>query len=67
MGHPIAGDDKYGNKAFNKLMREKGLGRLVLHAKKLEFKLEGQDKPYSFVSPLEQDCNEFFKKYNLLA
>ncbi len=31
-GHPIAGDEKYGDKAFNKQMKEQGLRRMFLHA-----------------------------------
>lgn len=32
IGHPIAGDDKYGDRDFNKFMKNKGLNRLFLHA-----------------------------------
>lgn len=34
-GHPIAGDPKYGDKAFNQEMKKEGLTRLFLHALKL--------------------------------
>lgn len=37
--HPIAGDDKYGDAAFNRKMAEKGLKRLFLHAAELRFTL----------------------------
>jgi 23S rRNA pseudouridine955/2504/2580 synthase len=40
-GHPLAGDDKYGDKAFNREMREYGLKRLFLHASRLEFPWDG--------------------------
>ena len=36
-GHAIAGDDKYGNDEFNRLMRRKKIKRLMLHAASLEF------------------------------
>lgn len=36
-GHPIAGDRKYGDRDFNKLMRGAGVKRLALHARSLEF------------------------------
>ena len=36
-GHPLAGDEKYGDKAFNRLMRDYGLRRLFLHAQRLRF------------------------------
>ncbi len=31
-GHPVAGDEKYGDEAFNAQMKELGLSRLFLHA-----------------------------------
>ncbi len=34
-GHPVAGDDKYGDRSFNKSMKKSGLNRLFLHAWKL--------------------------------
>lgn len=37
IGHPIALDEKYGDKDFNKFMKSKGLSRLFLHANSLEF------------------------------
>ncbi|MDX1434458.1 MAG: RluA family pseudouridine synthase [Gammaproteobacteria bacterium] len=36
-GHPVAGDAKYGDKAFNRRMRAHGLRRLFLHACELGF------------------------------
>jgi 23S rRNA pseudouridine955/2504/2580 synthase len=39
IGHPIAGDDKYGDEAFNRHMREQGLKRLFLHARSVAFVL----------------------------
>ena len=38
LGHPIAGDDKYGEREFNREMRKHaGLRRLFLHAARLKF------------------------------
>lgn len=37
VGHPVAGDDKYGDPEFNRRMREFGLKRLFLHAQSLSF------------------------------
>lgn len=39
IGHPVAGDPKYGNKPFNRSMREYGLKRVFLHATRLSFTL----------------------------
>lgn len=35
LNHPVAGDDKYGDRAFNKRMKSLGLKRLFLHAWRL--------------------------------
>jgi 23S rRNA pseudouridine955/2504/2580 synthase len=37
VGHPIAGDTKYGDRNFNKEMRRIGLKRLFLHAESIKF------------------------------
>jgi 23S rRNA pseudouridine955/2504/2580 synthase len=36
-GHPIAGDDKYGDFAWNKDLQKQGLKRMFLHAWRLQF------------------------------
>lgn len=36
-GHPIAGDDKYGDFAHNKALHKQGLKRMFLHAWRLRF------------------------------
>jgi len=51
--HPLAGDEKYGEKGFNQNMRGFGLKRLFLHAARFEFELDG--KSYSFSAPLATD------------
>lgn len=37
IGHPLAGDEKYGDAEFNRRMRDLGLRRLFLHAHSLGF------------------------------
>jgi 23S rRNA pseudouridine955/2504/2580 synthase len=37
IGHPLAGDEKYGDQEFNRSLRKLGLRRLFLHAHRLEF------------------------------
>ncbi len=51
--HPIAGDEKYGDKNFNRAMKAFGLKRLFLHAARFEFELGG--KTFSFTAPLAPD------------
>jgi 23S rRNA pseudouridine955/2504/2580 synthase len=55
LGHPIAGDDKYGDPDFNKAMRVHGVRRLFLHAKHFGFELGG--KSYAFSAPLADDLS----------
>jgi 23S rRNA pseudouridine955/2504/2580 synthase len=53
IGHPVAGDDKYGDEAANKRLREQvGLKRMFLHASTLEFALDGGASPYLLNAPL---------------
>ena len=39
--HPVAGDEKYGDKVFNKELKQLGLNRMFLHARHLEFTFNG--------------------------
>ena len=53
IGHPVAGDDKYGDPDVNKRLREQiGLKRLFLHAASLEFALDAGKTPYVLTAPL---------------
>ncbi|MGY1409304.1 MULTISPECIES: RluA family pseudouridine synthase [unclassified Luteimonas] len=59
IGHPVAGDDKYGDAEVNKRLREQlGLRRLFLHAASLEFALEGGQAPYVLNAPLVPELVE---------
>lgn len=49
LGHPVAGDERYGDTAFNRRLKSLGLKRLFLHAERLEFAL---DRPLCFTAPL---------------
>ncbi|KAA8921097.1 MULTISPECIES: RluA family pseudouridine synthase [Xanthomonas] len=59
LGHPVAGDDKYGDPAVNKRLREQiGLKRLFLHAASLEFSLDDGKTPYLLNAPLADELAE---------
>ena len=59
IGHPVAGDDKYGDEAVNKRLREQaGLKRLFLHAASLEFALDGGRAEYLLEAPLAPELVE---------
>ena len=51
-GHPLAGDDKYGDKAFNRAMRHYGLRDLFLHSHRIEFVAPDSREQISVNAPL---------------
>jgi 23S rRNA pseudouridine955/2504/2580 synthase len=51
-GHPVAGDDKYGDRDFNAEMAGLGLKRLFLHAQSLTFEWPGSRKTFAVSQPL---------------
>jgi len=59
--HSIAGDEKYGDKEFNKTMREKGLKRLFLHAHIVEFVLPSTEQEIKIIAPLDIDLAQSLK------
>ncbi len=65
-GHPIAGDDKYGDFALNKrLARGEGmparLERMFLHAHRLRFEHPATGATVELESPLPEDCARFLR------
>lgn len=53
IGHPVAGDDKYGDKEANRrLAAQFGLKRLFLHAASMQFSLDDGRVPYVLNAPL---------------
>lgn len=52
-GHPVAGDDKYGDKDYNRAFKSKGLKRLFLHAASLSYERDGTQHRYEAPMPAE--------------
>lgn len=52
-GHPIAGDSKYGDEAFNREIRARGLKRMFLHAARLNFSHPADDRAMRMEAPLD--------------
>ncbi len=52
IGHPVAGDEKYGDRAANQSLKSVGLQRLFLHAASLRFALKDGAEPYMLSAPL---------------
>jgi len=57
-GHPIAGDDRYGDTEFNKWTRQFGLKRMFLHARSIEFTLPSENQRIKVVAPLDPELEE---------
>ena len=55
IGHPVAGDEKYGERAANAGLKQAGLSRLFLHAAALSFALKDGDQPYELSAPLPDE------------
>ena len=60
--HPIAQDDKYGDRLFDKMMKEKGLNRLFLHAKSVTFTNPTTKEIQKVVAPLPIELENFLNK-----
>ena len=56
VGHAVAGDEKYGERAFNQAMRKHGLKRLFLHAARFEFEIG--ERRYAFSAPLPPELRK---------
>ena len=63
IGYPVAGDDKYGDRAFNQKMKALGLKRLFLHAACLTFKIK--DKTFRLKAPLPNVLQTLLAKKKL--
>lgn len=57
-GHPIAGDEKYGDAEFNKTLRGAGLRRLFLHAAALSIPLEEEAGVLTVSAPLPAELEQ---------
>lgn len=62
LGHPIAGDEKYGDREFNRQMADKGLRRLFLHAREIEFQIPDQKAPLRIRAPLGPDLRDVLER-----
>ncbi len=60
--HPVAQDNKYGDTAFDKLMKDKGLNRLFLHAKSITFTNPTTGEIQKVSAPLPDDLEVFLNK-----
>jgi len=61
-GHPVAGDEKYGDREFNAAMKAAGLRRMFLHAHRLEFTWPDTGRRCRIESPLPEELEAVVKK-----
>ena len=61
-GHPVAGDDKYGNRVFNELLQDYGLKRMFLHSSSLGFIRPGKHEPMLASAPLPAELGAVLDK-----
>ena len=60
-GHPIAGDERYGDAESNKESKKLGLKRLFLHAQSIAFPDDSGNELH-FTAPLADDLQRFLDK-----
>ncbi len=65
-GHPIAGDDRYGDADFNKTAHQLGLKRMFLHARRIDFTLPSSGQRITVEAPLDSELEECIKAFEAL-
>jgi 23S rRNA pseudouridine955/2504/2580 synthase len=55
LGHPVAGDERYGDAQFNTALEPYGLHRMFLHAHSVEFAWPETGEPFAVSVPLPGD------------
>ncbi len=62
IGFPLAGDDKYGDFAWNRTLAKQGLKRMFLHARRLGFVHPLTSEAMAIESPLPEDLTQFLAR-----
>jgi 23S rRNA pseudouridine955/2504/2580 synthase len=60
-GHPLGGDERYGDAGENQQLKALGLRRLFLHAQSISFPDESGNELH-FTAPLADDLDQFLNK-----
>ena len=63
VGHPVLGDDKYGDFPLNRDLAKEGVKRLFLHAFRLSFAHPLQKEKLKFESKLPQEMKSFLDRH----
>lgn len=64
LGHPIIGDERYGDFEVNKAFKKKGFKRMFLHAYRLEFEHPVTGKPLCITAPVPESMEELINDKN---
>jgi 23S rRNA pseudouridine955/2504/2580 synthase len=56
-GHPLLGDDKYGDRERNAVLKSHGLKRTFLHAQSVAFEWPGSGVPFHVSAPLPAELS----------
>ena len=57
-GHPVAGDERYGDKDFDAYLHTFGLRRMFLHAHSVSFEWPDTGEPFSASAPLPDELKD---------
>ena len=61
-GHPILGDDKYGDFELNRALSRQGVKRLFLHARRLAFQHPTEGRDVELTSPMPEEMAAFCRE-----
>ena len=67
LGYPLAGDDKYGDFGWNRLLAKTGLKRMFLHAQRFEFTHPVTGAVTTIEAPLPEELARFLKRLDAEA
>jgi 23S rRNA pseudouridine955/2504/2580 synthase len=67
LGHPLAGDERYGDPVFNQIMLELGLKRMFLHAQSVSFAWPENGAEFSATAALPEDLARCLERLALLG
>ena len=63
LGHPVLGDDRYGDFELNRRLRKEGLKRMFLHAASLAFAHPASGERIAICAPLPADLARFRDRF----
>jgi len=65
LGHPIVGDERYGDENINKTLKSRGFKRLFLHAEQLQFEHPVTHEMMHFKAPLPNELETLLSQQKI--